>query len=68
MREPETARQADVEQNDFLSWLIDEVFESGPERCNVKELALRIVGLNFAAIHTTTMVCGTRFSTRHAPV
>ncbi|KAF9225192.1 cytochrome P450 [Gyrodon lividus] len=37
--------------NDFLSWLMDEA--KGSER-SVKELTLRILAVNFAAIHTSS--------------
>ncbi|KAF8887392.1 cytochrome P450 [Infundibulicybe gibba] len=38
--------------NDFLSWLIDEASE---EESSHKNLALRILTVNFAAIHTTSL-------------
>ncbi|TFK39583.1 cytochrome P450 [Crucibulum laeve] len=43
----------DVEQpNDFLSWLLDEADE---EEQATDKLTTRILAMNFAAIHTTTM-------------
>lgn len=44
-------------QNDLISWLLDEA--QGPQR-SIRELTLRILTVNFAAIHTTSMVkCST---------
>lgn len=40
-------------QNDLISWLIAEAPESEQ---NVEDIALRILTINFAAIHTTSMV------------
>lgn len=41
-------------KNDLLSWLMDEA--EGEER-TVKALTVRILTVNFAAIHTSSMVC-----------
>ena len=41
-------------KNDLLSWLLN---EAPPELKNVHDLTLRILVINFAAIHTTSMVC-----------
>jgi len=41
-------------QIDFLSWLMDEA--KGEEQ-SVRNLTLRVLIINFAAIHTTSMVC-----------
>lgn len=48
-------RYTDVDpyQNDLLSWLIDEAPE---DRKTVHDLALRILVVNFAAIHTSSLV------------
>ena len=40
-------------QNDMLMWFMD---EAGPEDLNLRSIALRILSINFAAIHTTSMV------------
>ncbi|KAK0226700.1 cytochrome P450 [Armillaria fumosa] len=40
--------------NDLLSWLIDAT-EGHSERRTVQDLIVRMLGLNFAAIHTTSM-------------
>ncbi|ESK87975.1 cytochrome p450 [Moniliophthora roreri MCA 2997] len=39
--------------NDFLTWLMEEA--SSPERRTVHDLVMRVLTINFAAIHTTTM-------------
>ncbi|KAF9475570.1 cytochrome P450 [Pholiota conissans] len=44
--------KVDDESNDLISWLISEAPES---QCTVEGIALRILTINFAAIHTTTM-------------
>ena len=41
-------------QNDMLMWLMEEA--QGDER-STRNLALRILTVNFAAIHTSSMVC-----------
>lgn len=43
------------EKNDMLSWLMDEAHNHGEEGDAVV-LTQRILTLNFAAIHTTSMV------------
>jgi hypothetical protein len=40
-------------QNDLLSWLLDEA--KGPQR-TVRQLAMRVLIINFGAIHTTSAV------------
>lgn len=42
-----------LEQNDFLAWLMDEA--KGYE-LTTRALVLRLLTLNFAAIHTSSMV------------
>jgi ubiquinone biosynthesis protein UbiJ len=42
-----------LRQNDLISWLISEAPES---QRTVRALALRVLTVNFAAIHTTSMV------------
>lgn len=44
----------DKRKNDALSWLMDEAKD---EERSTYNLALRVLTLNFAAIHTTSMVC-----------
>jgi hypothetical protein len=44
------------EQNDMLMWLMSEA--KGVER-SLEGLALRLLAVNFAAIHTTSMVSRT---------
>ncbi|ESK95651.1 cytochrome p450 [Moniliophthora roreri MCA 2997] len=41
--------------NDLLSWLIDEA--TNEERRNVQDLVRRVLTVNFASIHSTTMAC-----------
>jgi hypothetical protein len=43
-----------LEQNDLISWILDEV--KGEER-NPKTVANLVRATNFGAIHTTTNVC-----------
>jgi len=43
-----------IHQNDFLSWLMDEA--KGEER-SPEHLTNRILHINFASIHTSSMVC-----------
>ncbi|KAK0212166.1 cytochrome P450 [Desarmillaria ectypa] len=57
----ERLRQDDVhgkdwpgKPNDFLSWLIDAT-NGYSERRTVRDLVFRLLGLNFAAIHTTSI-------------
>jgi hypothetical protein len=50
------------EQNDFLSWLIDE--SQGEDREDWP-IAARIFNLNFAAIHTSSMVSLPKSSCKH---
>ncbi|KAH8091762.1 cytochrome P450 [Cristinia sonorae] len=40
--------------NDLVSWLIDEVVDSG-QRPEMHDIVLRVLTLNFASIHTTSM-------------
>ncbi len=44
-------------QNDLLSWLLE--MADGGERRTVRDLTNRVLAMNFAAIHTTSMVCTT---------
>ncbi|KAF9254469.1 cytochrome P450, partial [Marasmius fiardii PR-910] len=43
--------------NDYISWFIDTSEEIGEDwqRGSVEDLALRVLGINFAAVHTTSM-------------
>ena len=42
-------------KNDAISWLLE--FAKEPHRRTVRNLTTRILIMNFAGIHTTTMVC-----------
>jgi hypothetical protein len=42
-------------ENDMLTWLLDEAYDR-PERRTVYQLTQRILAINFAAIHTSSMV------------
>jgi hypothetical protein len=42
--------------NDFLQWMLE---DDGAKGKSSEEHVLRILGLNFAAIHTSSMVCAT---------
>ena len=44
-------------QNDLITWLLEEA--KGPQR-TIEQISLRVLGINFAAIHTTSMVCPIR--------
>jgi hypothetical protein len=46
-------------QNDMLAWLMDQA--RGDEKC-LRNLTLRVLVVNFAAIHTTSMVPHAFFS------
>ena len=50
------------EQNDFLSWLIDKA--EGNDKEDLPIVA-RMFGLNFAAIHTSSMVSFAKSSCKH---
>ncbi|KAF5327947.1 hypothetical protein D9758_016776 [Tetrapyrgos nigripes] len=45
----------EVMQNDVLTWLLDPSVNPGGEFRSVKDLTMRILNLNMAAIHTTSM-------------
>lgn len=44
---------AAIFQNDMLSWLMD---EASPVEMSTRNLTLRIMSINFAAIHTSSTV------------
>jgi hypothetical protein len=44
------------EKNDVISWLLD----ASPDPNDVQDIAIRVLIINFAAIHTTTMVSDAR--------
>lgn len=46
-----------IPQNDLISWLLEDA--EGEER-TVPALVLRVLSTNFAAIHTSSMVCSFR--------
>ena len=46
-----------MHQNDLITWLLEEA--KGPQR-TIEQISLRVLGINFAAIHTTSMVCPIR--------
>ncbi|TFK16846.1 cytochrome P450 [Coprinopsis marcescibilis] len=50
--EDERGRKYEGRPNDMISWLLDLV---PPELRNLEDLCLRILSLNFAAIHTTSI-------------
>lgn len=42
------------DQLDLVSWLLD---YAPPESVNVEDITARVMFINFAAIHTTSLVC-----------
>lgn len=48
-------RTDDRRQNDLITWLIETSTQDYHR--DPRDLALRILAINFAAIHTSTMVC-----------
>jgi hypothetical protein len=48
-------RLLNIRQNDLLAWLLDETY-GRPERRTVYGITQRILSVNFAAIHTSSMV------------